>query len=237
MRNVLSSVFKVPLPPLNAEIEQLIQRVRASNMTYVGIPKLRRIAQCVEMVKGARLNGVLLEAGVALGGSAILIAKLKEPETPLWLFDVFGMIPAPGEKDGIDAHTRYEEIVSGKSGGLAGNRYYGYEDNLIRTVKNNFTNLGINPDESHVHFNAGLYEHTLKVDRPVALAHVDCDWHDSVSVCIERIFPKLVIGGIMIFDDYRSYSGCARAVDAFLSKNKDVRVLFREGSLAFMRRR
>jgi hypothetical protein len=29
----------------------------------------------------------------------------------------------------------------------------------------------------------------LKPVEPVAHAHIDCDWHDSVMVCLERVGP------------------------------------------------
>ena len=66
----------------------------------------------------------------------------KSPDRPLRVYDVFGMIPPPGEEDGPDVHQRYEIIKSGKSEGIGGRRYYGYEDNLYERVVTSFHQLG-----------------------------------------------------------------------------------------------
>ena len=40
-----------------------------------------------------------------------------------YIYDVFGMIPAPSEEDGEDVYKRYEVIVSGKSKGIKDNKW------------------------------------------------------------------------------------------------------------------
>ena len=47
------------------------------------------------------------------------------------VYDVFGMIPPPGEKDGADVHQRYATIAGGASKGIGGETYYGYRDDLL----------------------------------------------------------------------------------------------------------
>ena len=57
----------------------------------------------------------------------------------------------------------------------------------------------------------------LTGDEPLALAHVDCDWYDSVRTCLERIVPRLVPGGVLVIDDYYRWSGCRSAVDDYFA--------------------
>jgi hypothetical protein len=67
----------------------------------------------------------------------------------------------------------------------------------------------------------GLFEDMLHPRRPVALAHVDSDWHDPVATCLERIAPHLSPGGFIVlddYDDYDDYGGCRDATDAFLAR-------------------
>ncbi|MFN6194717.1 MAG: TylF/MycF/NovP-related O-methyltransferase, partial [Planctomycetota bacterium] len=90
-------------PPDAAAVAATIAAIRAANLSYCGPPKLENIAEAALAVRAARVPGRWLEAGVALGGSAILLGKLKEPATPLDLYDVFGLIPPPGPSDGEDA--------------------------------------------------------------------------------------------------------------------------------------
>ena len=222
--------------PTMQQAEAMIARIRDDKLSYCGKPKLENIAEAVLAVRQAGIRGDYLEAGVALGGSAILLSKIKPKEAKLTLYDVFGMIPAPGENDGEDAHKRYEEIRSGQSAGLGGMTYYGYVENLIDVVKRNLCDAGLNLEFDKIECVPGLFEDTLRPTAPIAFAHVDCDWFDSVKVCIDRISPHLSKGGIIIFDDYSSYSGCRSAVDEWLEKDIRFERLFHRRSLAVVRR-
>jgi hypothetical protein len=66
----------------------------------------------------------------------------------------------------------------------------------------------------------GRFEDTLVVDRPVAVAHVDGDWYQSTMTCLERIVPRLSMGGRMVVDDYAAWSGCRRAVDEYFTQDR-----------------
>lgn len=215
---------------------ELIASIRSSRLTYCGPPKLENLAAAVREIELNEVAGDFLEAGVALGGSAILLGRLKPPTARLWLHDVFGTIPPPGENDGPDAHARFEEIRSGRSAGLGGDLYYGYVDNLLEQVKENLRKFGLDPEGSQLALVPGLFEETLRPSGPIALAHIDCDWYESVRTCIERILPVLAPGGIIVFDDYNSYSGCRRAVDEMLAASPDLEVLFHARSIGVRRR-
>lgn len=225
-----------PVPELDAaEIDRTIADIRAARLSYCGPPKLENIAQALQRVRHDKVPGRYIEAGVALGGSAILLGLLKPERVALDLYDVFSMIPPPGDNDGDDAHQRYDVIRSGNSSGLGGDPYYGYVDGLIHQVEANLRRFGLEPKGGTIRLVAGLFEDTLHPAGPVALAHIDCDWYDSVKVCIERIAPRMSPGGIMIFDDYSSYSGCRRAVDEWLEQAVGLEKLFHRRSLGVRR--
>ena len=203
-----SSVFKQNFPA------GLVQ-IKNEGLTYLSLPALEAIRKTVKEIEAAKTAGVFIETGCALGGSAILIAQNKKKERLLYLYDVFGMIPAPGEHDGQDVQQRYETIRSGKSTGLNNNKYYGYEEDLLEKVKNNFRKQGLEPEEHNVVFVKGLYEETLRVTQAIAFAHIDCDWYDSVMVCLKAIVPQLAQEGVIIIDDYYDWSGCKTATDEY----------------------
>ncbi|MBK1840712.1 hypothetical protein JHL17_25230 [Azospirillum sp. YIM B02556] len=217
----------------NREIE-VIKLILSNKMTYCAPLKLVKICEALREVNEG-VEGIYIEAGVALGGTAALIANFKRPHEKLALYDVFSTIPAPSEKDGRDAHDRYEVIRSGNSEGIGGDKYYGYQDNLIDVVKNNIQSTGLSLDDTSIDFHKGLFEDTLFVNDKVAFAHIDCDWHDPVAVCIERIAPNVSIGGFIIFDDYWFYSGAKTAVDNFLIENKNFKITDSEQSLTVKR--
>lgn len=185
------------------------------------------LSATVVSLEKKRMPGIFIEAGCALGGSSIVIASVKSPERPFFLYDVFGMIPPPSQRDGADVQARYEIIRTGRSKGINGELYYGYQEDLYETVQDNFKDFGLDLVQNNVHLVRGLYEHTLHVNTPVAFAHIDCDWYESVIVCLQRIAPFLVKEGILVIDDYHAWSGCRAAIDEFFSDKKG-QYLFQE---------
>lgn len=200
--------------------DAVLRRVHDKALTYLEPRALRELFDAVAAIEAQRLPGLLVEAGCALGGSAIVITAAKARARPFRVYDVFGTIPAPSERDGEDVQRRYSLIRSGAAGGISGHRYYGYESNLYETVKRNFADQGFPTDAYNVQLIKGLFEDTLTVHEPVALAHIDGDWYDSVRICLERIAPYVVQGGVLVIDDYDAWSGCRRAVDDFLAVNR-----------------
>lgn len=200
---------------------RVIRHVMSERLSYLEAAALLDLYRAVQNVETAQREGRLIEAGVALGGSAIVMATAKEKARPLYLYDAFEMIPPPSERDGTDAHSRYEEIASGGARGLGGQAYYGYQDNLYEQVRRRLRDAGFPPQTHAINLVRGFYEETLHVDEPVALAHLDCDWYDSVMVCLQRIEPHLAPGGVLVIDDYEHWSGCRKAVDDYFRERRE----------------
>lgn len=201
---------------LSARDRDLIRRVRAEKLTYLSEVRLASLCATCRAIEEVGLQGIFVEAGCALGGSTILISSVKGSHRPLFVYDVFGMIPAPTEEDTQDVHDRYRTIVSGESSGIGGDKYYGYEENLYESVRCNLQSFGINCDAQSVSLIKGLLQDTMSIDQGVAFAHIDVDWYDPVMTCLQRIFPRLVPGGVIILDDYHDWGGCRKAADEYL---------------------
>lgn len=213
------------------------REVRRCHLTYLTPRKLRALDTTLRHVCRAGVAGDFLEIGVALGGSAIVIASRAEERRTFHGYDVFAMIPPPGPEDGPRAHRRYAEIRSGRSDGLGGEPYYGYIDDLYGRVCRTFSEFGLPVDGRRVTLHRGPFEETLRADdrRPVAFAHIDCGWHGLVSYCLRAIAPRLSPGACVMLDDYNDYGGCRRAVDAFLAERDDLRFLCRAPSAVLER--
>jgi hypothetical protein len=209
------------LPP---EVEEAIARTRAEHLTYLKREHLRDLAAIVLEIEDRRLPGLVVEAGTARGGSAIVMAAAKSAERPMKVYDVFGMIPPPTERDGPDVHRRYEAIVGGEAKGVGGDTYYGYRDDLYAEVTDSFARLGVPVDEHNVELVQGLFEDTIDLDEPVAFAHLDGDWYESTMTCLTRIAPLIVPGGRIVLDDYYAWSGCRTAVDEYFSDRAEFRL-------------
>src|SRR5262245_56049527 len=112
----------------------VVADVAAAGLTYLEPAALLDLFQAVRKLELAETAGAILECGCALGGSAIVLASAKSPLRPMFVYDVFGMIPPPTDKDDADVHERYETIQAGQSSGIGEAKYYGYEDDLYGKV-------------------------------------------------------------------------------------------------------
>lgn len=135
--------------------------------------------------QAAKLEGALMEVGVWRGGSGALIAKRAElcgVEDPVYLCDTFeGVVKATGS----DSHYRggehsdtSEAIVRELVGRLG----------LARVV----VLKGVFPDETAAQ---------VQADR-IRFCHVDVDTYESARDILAWVWPRLVPGGIVVYDDY-----------------------------------
>lgn len=207
-------------------LSKTARAVKDARLTYLSAAKLYRIERCLAEIDRARIEGDCVEFGVALGGSGILIAKRMAPFRRFVGFDLFGTIPPPSDLDGPESHERYRVIASGRSSGIGGDTYYGYEPDLFKKVNSSFAEFGVPADQPRVRLAKGLFQETVSFDArfQIAFAHVDCDWYDPVALCLDRLYPHLTPGGIVVLDDYNDYGGCRKAVADFLARHADVRL-------------
>ena len=184
------------------EGRKLITQVRDEKLTYLESEALWDLRQRAKNAELQGIPGAIVEAGCALGGSAIVLARSKSPDRDMYVYDVFGMIPPPGDRDGDDVKQRYATIVGGASEGIGGQRYYGYESDLLAKVEANFDRFAVSPPAHNIHFVRGSFRRRCDPDWPVALAHIDGDWYESVKVCLDRLWPAMSKGGVIVVDDY-----------------------------------
>ncbi len=161
--------------------------------------KLYTLYQLVKDV--ISLEGDIAELGVYRGGSAKALAKVIEkynPDKNLLLFDTFEGFPEPDTKQDLF-----------KKGDLSDTSYEEVKDYL-----NNYKFVSIYK---------GLFSDTLPtvVEKSYSFVHIDGDLYSSVQECCEYFYPKMVPGGIILFDDYGFLCapGAKNAVDEyFLNK-------------------
>ena len=218
-----------------ARMSRTARRVRREHLTYLSPKKLVSIESVVKDVLSRGVPGDFVECGVALGGSGIVLASHSQPGRAFLGYDLFGMIPRPGPADPPEAHERFRAIRSGTSAGLGGHKYYGYEDDLLSKVRASFRRFGVPEQPGRVELKPGLFENVLYPDSAIALAHIDSDWYESVSLCLERVYPLLSVGGYIIADDYRDFGGCVRACHEFLARVHDVAIVRTDPHLVLQR--
>src|SRR5205823_10949751 len=61
-----------------------------------------------------------------------------------------------------------------------------------------------------LHFVAGRVEDTIPSSAPdaVALLRLDTDWYESTRHELVHLYPRLVVGGALLIDDYGHWDGC-----------------------------
>ena len=216
-------------------LDPVTRAVVEDRLTYLSVGKLRRLQRALK--ETGKVEGDILEFGVALGGSGIIFALNLGKSRRFLGFDVFQMIPPPtSDKDDPQSKARYESIKSGASEGIGGDKYYGYREDLFTEVKASFARHDAPVDGHRIILYRGLFEETWPTVSigPIALAHIDCDWYDPVRFCLHAVADKVSEGGIVIIDDYNDWGGCRKAVDEFIAERSDY--LFEDGPNPFLRK-
>lgn len=219
MRAFLARGYRFAVGLRLSEVSKFVSRER---LTYLPPQKLRSLERLIAAIDADRIDGGVIECGVALGGSAIVLAKLSGRRFDG--YDVFGMMPAPSPRDPVTVHARYAQVTGGQAQGIGGDVYYGYRGDLLLAVERAFTAAGI-PVGEEVSLHVGPFAATLHPDWPIALAHIDCDRHDPVAECLPRIWAVLSSGGYVILDDYTGAGGCRQAADDFLAAHPDAELI------------
>ncbi len=195
----------LPAHPQFPEFQKLYERVQPySLVTADRCWILYSIA-----TQAASLEGDFWECGVYRGGTAILLADVLSKKNSsgskrLHLFDTFEGMPETNPAQ--DKHQRGD-----------------FADTSLETVQRNVGH----PELAVYH--PGFIPKTFAglESAKISFAHVDVDIYQSVKDCCEFIYPRLAIGGFILFDDYGfpTCPGARAAVNEFFQKSAMVPLL------------
>lgn len=145
-------------------------------------------------------GGYIAEFGVYSGGSLEILAR-HNPTTEILAFDSFEGLPQPGPQDfhnkGDFRDVNIDHIVG----------YFKMIYPRVRIVK------GFSPKVFHIAKN-----------QKFSFVHVDADLYQSVLDALDFFVPRMLTGGMILFDDYKvdSTPGCEKAIEDFFAVNDDV---------------
>lgn len=156
-------------------------------------------------------QGIMAEVGVYKGGTAKLLARARRLHGPpvqhpkkLLLFDTFQGLPPPTE------HDRH------KSGD--------FNQTSVESMQE------LMQDELNVQIVPGLCPTTAEPwkDELFCFVHIDVDMYSSVKDCCAFFWPRLAVGGHLVFDDYGfpSCPGAKIAVDEFFAGDETNRPIY-----------
>jgi hypothetical protein len=172
------------------------------------IESLDRLARTIEKEK---ISGDVVECGVCNGGSSAVLARIatrSRLNRTVWLFDSFQGMPEVTKNDGTgaDGHTAQSHV--------------GQEVGDPTRVREILTR--VRADMSRIRIIPGWFNQTfpsVSISR-IALLNIDADWYESVKLCLETFYDKVVLGGFVSFDDYGHWPGCKKAVDEFFESRR-----------------
>jgi O-methyltransferase len=167
----------------DAEFQRVYQAIKANTMVdEYRCWELWTLAKQTE-----KLPGAILEVGVWRGGTGCLLAAVTKQ--PVFLCDTFSGVVKAGELD-----TKY------KGGEHADTTVAGVMELAISLGVRERVNIlrGIFPEETG---------RSISGQFSFKLCHIDVDTHDSARDVFEWVWPRLVTGGMVVFDDY-GFSPC-----------------------------
>ena len=180
------------------------------------------------------IPGSFVECGVWKGGAVGIMAKANldfgNSRRNIHLFDAFDDICPPdakidGEKAVQDAKEIMgldeEEDMKGQLDSIKGAYDKMGGHGTIDICKKLLVDVIKYPAEK-INFHKGWFQNTLPKQKSeidsIAILRLDGDWYDSIKICLDNLYDKVVIGGLVVIDDYGYYEGCTKAVDEFLQQ-------------------
>ena len=148
----------------------------------------------------SKLDGDMAEVGVYQGGSAKLIAEVKN-EKELYLFDTFEGLPKVSKKD-----THFGASYC-KTGEFSNTSLENVE-NYLSNYKNIYCYKGKFPETSE----------PIKTKK-FSFVHLDVDLFQSTIDCLEFFYPRMINGGIILTHDYHT-DGVKQAFNEFCKDKK-----------------
>ena len=169
--------------------------------------------------KITELRGEVVECGVFKGNSLFRWVKFRELlentfSRKIIAFDIFGEFP---ETDFVDDQLKRKQFIAETNGGVS------LSDDEIREL------LQASCVDKNTELVKGDILQTLKQyistnpNLKIALLHVDVDIYEATKETLEVLFPHVVRGGVVIFDDYGAFPGANKAIDDYF-EGTDIRI-------------
>jgi len=176
------------IPPQVQEVINIVQ-------PYTMVDPLR-LAMLHQLVGEVPDEGDVVECGVCNGGSAAVLASVirNHPTKSLWLYDTFQGIPSPTARDGADAQ-----------------KCSGHWVGSVDRVNEVLALVGFPKGRAVIR--EGLFKDSFKKPLPqsVALLHIDADWYEGVLNALKTFYPLVLVGGVVVLDDFGYWEGTREA--------------------------
>lgn len=158
-------------------------------------------------------DGQIIECGVYRGSTLLGIAHRLGlrgiRNVGLIGCDSFEGFPTPSVEDALSRGEFHTEAHQGF-----------FSDTSYEVLLSQVSQLGYG---GQIRLLKGFFSDTLPElsNCRFSIAHLDCDLYQSYLTCLDFLYPRMVPGGCMVFDEYDFsrdvYPGAQRALDEFFS--------------------
>lgn len=195
-----------------------LNRIIKGAFSLLGLKVSRSTRKAVYFRKMYRkisgIEGDVVECGVGRMISFQILADLLRDEgsdRKLWGFDSFEGFPEPTAEDTSPRNPQAGEWSYLKPEDVAKFLFVsGFKKNWI---------------QSHIEVVKGFFQDSLPKNTlsKIALLHLDVDLYDSYRTCLKHLFPKVVPGGVVLFDEYANrtdetkFPGARKAIDEYFA--------------------
>ena len=201
----------------NKEVKQknaLIRKILP--YTLGGWKALDNAFNVIERIEKEKVPGVIIECGVAQGGTAAMMAlssrALGDENRDFWFFDSYEGLPEPTADD----------YQGDKAGDYVGVLVEGSCLGTIEQVSKLFFET-LNLPSEKIHLVKGWFQDTVPIHKDkvgkIAILRLDGDWYESTKIPLENFYPNKSPGGCVIIDDYATCFGSKKATDEFIKEN------------------
>jgi O-methyltransferase len=162
--------------------------------------------------------GDVVECGVGWGRSLLplaILVRLEEKGRKVWGFDSFEGFPDPSPEDASPRNVQKGEWKTDMLSVLKMLRSSGLDTEFINS---RFTLI------------KGFFKESLESYRgdSVALLHIDVDLYQSYLDVLERLYPQVAPGGVIMFDEYANtmeylkFPGAKKAIDEYFKGKEPI---------------
>lgn len=194
----------------------LIEQVRPYTMTEA--TALWATMQAVENAVHRGIPGAFVECGVWRGGNVILAGLLRRrlgASFAIHAFDTFAGMTAPTEHDAKPGKT-LDVAAKFAASEKADHNSWCYAS--IEDVRRNFREVV--GDDSLITVKGPVQETLVEeanLPERIAVLRLDTDFYDSTKIELEKLWPRVSPGGVMMIDDYGVWAGARKAVDEYFA--------------------
>ena len=176
------------------------------------------------LFKRKRIEGDIVECGVFKGANCRFICdylkSINKENINIFLYDTFEGMPSASSIDtNIFTKKNYNFYLKKMQKNNEVDNFYKYEniDNVKKLL------FQTNYNNNKIHFIKGLVEETIPKTIPnkISLLILDTDYYDSTKHELQHLYPLVEKGGIIIIDDYGTWSGVKKAVDEYFDNLND----------------